>query len=352
MSIRLHVILLYLLFQFFFSASCLAQVFPDSTGLNIDSIEKELDAFLDMYYTQKNKSYIYVSTSLNNTQLSINNIALNAQQVNPGITLSPSIEYQHKSGLSLGYTNFFLLNGNNTGIVQHGINPGYTFSKKKKIDFGFYYTYFINNPALTQFASPYQHDYFLYGTWNDLFIQPSLSFGYSLGKYNEYQEKQENLILNNAIIPFKVYDTLNVKIRDFSSVFSLKKRLIIRSKKSSRYAVFSPSLMSLFIKNNYDLEYKSVSRFGPRTQYILQNRPQLAEQLKRQLTNQFPGLNETRGFLNTSDFQMQSLGLNLDFTAYLGKFFVNPRLYLDYYLLSSENKFNVLFSLQTGVFIN
>jgi hypothetical protein len=352
MSIRLHVILLYLLFQCCFSVNCFAQALPGSTNLNIDSIEKELDAFLEMYYTQKNKSYIHVSTALNNTQLSINNIALNAQQVNPGMTLSPSVEYQHKSGLSLGYTNFFLLNGNNTGIVQHGINPGYNFSKKKKIDFGFYYTYFINNPALSQFASPYQHDFFLYSTWNDLYIQPSLSFGYSLGKYHEYQEKQEQFIFNNTIIPFKVYDTLNVQIRDFSSVFSLRKRIMIPGKKSSRYAVFTPSLMSVFIQNKYDLEYKSVSRFGPRTQYILQNRPQLAEQLRQQLRAQFPGLNETRGFLNTSDFQMQSIGLNLDFAAYFGKYYVNPRLYFDYYLLSSENKFNILFSLQTGVFIN
>jgi hypothetical protein len=351
MCLRFYVIFIFLAGQLS-SVISFAQSLPDTTGLDTDSIEKELDAFLEMYSTQKSKSYIHVSASFNNTQLSINNIALNAQQINPGITLSPTIEYQHKTGMSLGYTNFFLLNGNNTGIVQHGITSGYTFSQKKKMDFGISYTWFINNPALSQYASPYQHDFFLYGTWNDLFIQPSLSFGYSLGKYHEYQEKQEEFVFNNTIIPFKVYDTLNVQIRDLSSVFSLRKRMIIPSRKSSRYAVFTPTLMAIFIQNNYDVQYTSVSRFGPRTQFILQNRPQLAEQLRRQFRAQFPGLNETRGFLNTNDFQMQSLGLNLDFAAYFGKIYVNPRLYLDYYLLSSENKFNVLFSLQTGVFIN
>ena len=106
------------------------------------------------------------------------------------------------------------------------------------------------------------------------------------------------------------------------------------------------------MQNNYDVNYKSVSAFSPRTQIVIQNRPQLAEILRRQLNKQFPGLNQTRGFLNTSNFMLQSVGVNLDITGYVGKFYFNPRVYLDYYLLSSKNKFNAYFSLQTGIFIN
>lgn len=348
----------YIFFWLFISVNSIyAQNLLDSMILNSDSIEKELDAFLEYYSQKNNQSYFHISTSINNTQLSINNLALNAQQLNPGIAVTPSVEYVHKSGISASYNISILLDGNLSGIIQHAINTGYTYSKKKKIDFGAYYTNFISNPSLSQYGSPYKHDLYAYATWNHSYILPSIAIGYAAGNYNEYKQSSEKLIISrpfrgDTTINFTVYDSLSVRLKDFTSTVSFKKRFIFEGKKENRYLVFTPSFLLLFIKNNYEVEYKSASAFSPRTQIVLMNQPRFAEIFKRELGRQFPGLNETRGYLNSGEFMLQSLGLNLDLSAYFGKFYINPRMYFDYYLLSGENKFNVLFSLQTGVFIN
>ena len=331
-----------------------AQNLSDSIYINTDSIEKELDLFLELYEKKKTKSYFSLSLSLNNTQLSVNNFALNAQQNSPGITLSPSVEYYHKSGLNITYNNFFLINEATSGVIQHSINPGYVFSKNKRFDFGLFYTYFINNAAFSKFATPYQHDALAYLQWNSPWIQPSVSIGYSTGIYEENNETNEKLVISrpfrgDTTIQFKVYDSLKMNIQDISSTFTLRKRFIFEGKKNNRYIVFTPSVLAMFIQNNYDVTYNSVSQFSPRTQMILRNRPQLAQNLRKQLYAQFPNINQTRSFLNSMDFVLQSIGINLTATAYYGSFFVSPRCYLDCYLLSSENKFNMFFSLQTGI---
>jgi hypothetical protein len=341
----------------FFVNNNYAQSYLDSTDIDVDSITKELDLFLAQYTHKNNRSYFHISTSINNTQLSLNNLALNSQQINPGITVTPSIEYVHKSGFNVSYNHFLLLEGEKSSIVQHGVSAGYTYSKNKKIDFGFYYTHFIKNTALTQYASPYKHDLYAYGTWNDFYIIPSLAIGYAVGDYKEFKESVEQLVINrpfrgDTTITFTVYDSLSVKLRDFTSTLSLKKKFIFEGRKANRYIAFTPSALFLLIKNNYNVEYKSASAFSPRTQIVLQNQPRFAEIIKRELGRQFPGLNETRGYLTNGDFNLQSIGINLDLTAYFGKFYINPRIYFDYYLLSSDNKFNAFFSLQTGVIIN
>jgi hypothetical protein len=287
----------------------------------------------------------------------VRNFALNAQQNSSGLTFSPAIEYNHSTGLTLSYNNSIVINSDKSGVIQHSISPGFLFSKNKRFDFGVYYTYFKKNKSFSNLATPYNHDAYGFLTWNARFLQPSVSFGYSLGNYNEFTTTSEKIqiprpLRGDTTIPFTIYDSLKVKIVDFSSSISVRKRFIFEGKKTGRYIVFNPSVLALFVQNNYDVNYKSVSAFSPRTQIVIQNRPQLAEILRRQLNKQFPGLNQTRGFLNTSDFVLQSVGVNLDLTGYVGKFYINPRVYFDYYLLSSENKFNAYFSLQTGVFIN
>jgi len=341
----------------FFINNAYSQSFTDSSELNLDSIEKELDLFLAQYYNKKDHSYFHLSTAFNNTQLSINNLALNAQQINPGISFTPSLEYIHKSGISAGYNNYILLDGSNSGIIQHSLNLGYNYSKQQKIDFGLYYTYYIKNANQSQYASPYNHDFYAYGSWNKSYIQPTIALGYATGSYNEYKESTEQLLISrpfrgDTTIRFTVYDSLTVRHKDFTSTLSFKKRFIFEGKNIGRSIIFTPSFLFMFVKNDYEVEYKSASAFTPRTQIILQNQPRFAAVFQRELGRQFPGLNETRGYLNNGGFNLQSLGINLDLTAYFGKFYINPRIYFDYYLLSSENKLNAFFSLQTGLFIN
>jgi hypothetical protein len=345
-----------IIFNFLFCSVAAGQLNADTLILNNDSIEQELDALLELYAQKKSKSHINFSLALNNTQLSLNNLTLNAQQNDPGTSISPTIEYFHKSGLSISYSNFLLLKEKKYGIIQQAISPGYTFSRDKKIDFGIYYTHFIKYDDFLKYASPYDHDAFFFIRWNTKYVQPALSFGYSIGQYGENttsigELKLKRPLRGDTVINFQIYDTIKVKLNDFSSSISLRKKFVFESRTPGNYIIFTPSLTCLFIQNTYDVTYKSASAFSSRTELILKKRPLLADNLRRQIRTQFPDLNQTRGFLNSTEFAMQSIGVNLDLTANFNKYYINPRIYLDYYLMSSENKFNLFFSLQTGIYL-
>jgi hypothetical protein len=68
---------------------------------------------------------------------------------------------------------------------------------------------------------------------------------------------------------------------------------------------------------------------------LLLSRPRIAQRIRND-------------FSSNTTFNLQSLGLNFDATWYIGKYYINPQVYFDYYLLSGSNKFNTLYNLQTG----
>ena len=334
-----------------------AQKLPetDSLPFNTDSLEKEVDAFLSMLDSLRApKSYWQVGIGVSNSQFSVSNMALNAQQTNSRLTFTPSITYNDKSGFSLAYTNYFLVGGGQSGIMQHGITPGYDFSKKKAFDFGIYYTRFIGNNNFESNTSPYKNDLYSYAEYNKWEVKPSVAVGYSTGKFTETSKTDSFIVLNrpfprpDTTIRFSIYDTLNIRLRDVSVTASFRHKFTFNGKKQSVYYTLTPSFLVFFAANSYDVEYKSVSVLSPRTELFLQDRPFLRDQVLKLFHERFPNLNQSRNFLNSTGFAMQSLGLSIDAAGYFGKFYVSPRLYMDYYLLSSENKFRAIFSLQAG----
>lgn len=344
----------------FFCISCLPvraqQVLPDSLPPHvIDSLEKELDAFLGWYGKRAQNSYLQLSAGITNTQASIMNQALNAQQTAPIYTLQPSALYQHKTGLSVGYTGYYLLQPGNQSWVQHAITPGYYLSQKNW-SAGLYYTRFFGNNRFNGIASPYQNDWYAFAGYDKSWIQPALALGYSTGRFTETNKTDSTVRINrpfprpDTLIRFSIFDTLNIRLRDVSATLSFRHQFVFRGKHSGNYYTLTPSLLLFFSQNNYEVTYSSVSVLEPRTRLFLQDRPVLREQLVRQLQARFPGINSSRNFLGSTQFQWQSVGLGIDAAAYWGKFFVNPNLYLDYYLLSGTDKMRFFVSLQCGLF--
>ncbi|HMO32040.1 MAG TPA: hypothetical protein PKE63_06790 [Lacibacter sp.] len=329
---------------------------PDTIPLNTDSIERELDAFLKLYGPKKEQSYFLVGAGLSNIQSSLSNLALNAQQQSRGVTLLPTLQYMHKSGLNLSYTGYLLTSRETSGFMQHALTPGFEFSRQKHFDFGLYYTRFLGNNRFDEFSSPYRNDWYAYAEYKRWYLQPSLALGYSTGRFTETSKTDSSIRIPlpfprpDTLIRFSIYDTLSIGLRDFSVIFTLRHQYQWASHNRKTYYTFTPALLLFFLQNRYEVEYTSVSVLDPRTRIFLQNRPLLRDQLVRQLQQQFPGLNQTRNFLGSTDFNLQSLGLSLDAAVYWGKWYLNPNLYIDYYLLSSTGKWTGFFQLQTGFF--
>jgi hypothetical protein len=326
----------------------------DSIPVNKDSIEKAVDEFLALLDSSRQPtSYWQLSIGASNTQFSVTNKALNAQQVSSNFSVIPTIAYYDKSGLSLTYSGFLALAGSNTGFVQHAITPAFDYSRNKSFDFGFSYTRFIGNDKFAESTSPYKNDFYSYVQYNKWKIQPSVAFGYSTGKFSTFSKTDTFLVLQRPLRPdttinYTVFDTLNVKLRDFTTMISLQRQWMFDTKKAANYITFTPSALLFFANNHYDVEYSTGSAFSPRTRQFLQNNPLLRDRIIRELRTKYPGLNQTRNFLETTPFSMQSIGLNLDATFYFNKFYINPQCYFDYYLKSSSDKLSALYSLQIG----
>lgn len=333
-----------------FSLKLQAQT-QDSIPFNKDSIEKAVDEFLALLDSAKQpKSYWQLSLGASNTQFSVNNVALNAQQVSKGVTLIPTVMYYDKSGLSFTYNNFISINKNNSGVVQHSITPAYDFSKNKRFDFGFSYTRFIGNQNFAQISSPYQNDFYGYLQYNKWQVEPSLAFGYSTGKFTETSRTDTFFVrpVTGGIERYSIYDTLRVKLNDFSTILSARKQFLFELKNANNYITFIPSLLLFFARNNYEVEYTSASAYSPRVNFLLRNRPELKRIFEQQIKRSFPDVNQTRNFLNTTGFQLQSLGLNLEATLYLKKFYINPQVYFDYYFPEADKNLTTIFTLQAG----
>ncbi len=61
-------------------------------------------------------------------------------------------------------------------------------------------------------------------------------------------------------------------------------------------------------------------------------------------------LNTIKKVESNNKFQLQSVAASFDFTYGIGKFFLQPNLYLDYYLPeTTTNRFSTIFSVTAGV---
>ena len=326
----------------------------DSTVINQDSIEQVVDDFIALLDSlKKPTSYFLAGVGFGNQQFSLRNVALNAQQQNAGSTWIPQLSYMDKSGLGLAYSNYITLSGNALQILQHTITPSYDYLKADHWTAGVSYTRFIGNKNPELGSSPYQHDFYSYFRYKKAWIEPSVSLGSSFGRFTETAQKYTFAIIKrlsrpDTLVHFRLFDTLRVKIRDFSLVLNFQHRFQWKGFTAKDAFDFQPSFLLFFARNQYDLEYSSEGKFSPRVQSLQQNNPLFFRQLQAQVQRQFPDLFQTRNVLNTAAFNLQSLGLDLNLTWMLGKFFINPRVYLDYYLLSSREKFKVFYSAQIG----
>ena len=80
-----------------------------------------------------------------------------------------------------------------------------------------------------------------------------------------------------------------------------------------------------------------------------------SDKLTQTHTNQIynrPAFNARKKSDFSNKFQIQSIAASLDVVYMIGKFFVQPNLYLDYYIpKTTEKKLNVIFGIAVGVYL-
>lgn len=296
------------------------------TAAVLDSMAKDIAMLQDLM--EEKSSYVNLNLNIGNELFSSNNVSLNAQQgTTNSLNLKPSIGYYHKSGLSINGLAFMNLNHTDQGFYQYAITPAFDLQSKGYINAGASFTHYFtgSQDTLLDYASPYDNEVYLYANATSGALQPGLTIGYATGKYTSIFRGRVMLPTGGQVF---VVDSQRTKLRDLSITASVQHDFYFPSVFSEDDELsFTPSLLL----NAGDSKTTILSHSNRLVANIAAKRP----------NNRFKVQNE--------GFQFYSVGLSLTGTYSIGKFYVQPDLYFDYYLQTADKKFTSLYSLSVGV---
>ena len=314
------------------SSKSTAQVQPDKNLSEKDSIELENQLMKLLGMEDKSNSYFIASVGLGNRIYSAKNKALNANNGKSSVVVySPSISYFNKNGFGVSAGANLHKDLKDFGFNQYSLSPSFDLKGNENISLGVSFTHYFVKDKYSEFSSSVQNDLYTSFSYKKCWLQPGIALGYSLGAYGE--AKNRDTVIGGIQRHF--YDTSNFKTNTFYTMFSAGHQFFWYSFLNKSDGIsFRPSLVmnagsgtvtTTHLTNvpppgaGGDGVFKAVSR---------KRRP---------------------ARIQTSNFQIQSIGLNLDLNYSIGNFKIEPQFYLDYYLHStSTEKITAIFMLNVG----
>jgi len=302
-----------------------------------DSLSKQDKAALDSMMAKdeflkmmegKEKNAVDISVGLGNGAFSSDNQAANATGVTNQLIFTPGIMYRLKSGFSFGATGYLTNDSaNKLQLYQTGLSAAYEYYGKE-VSTAISYTRFISDTKKYNNKSLYQNDFFANIKKVRGAVQPGISLGFSNGNYKE--ATLASFILRRPLNPRG--DTLIVAVDSTdnkASYFSLSPSI---QHDFSFYKIFSAG-------DELDFTPSLIVNFG-------------SDKLTQTHTNKLfnrPALSKRKKVEANNQFQLQSLAVSFDFTYSVGKFFLQPNVYFDYYLPSTTAKrLSSIFAVTTG----
>ncbi len=295
----------------------------------LDSMLKN-DPLLDML---KDKgSYFDISIGVGNRLFSVRNNSVNASQSQTNkLFYTPSVAYHHKSGLGLSVTPYLASDSGSFKVFQTGITPSYDYSNEKW-GAGISYTRYVADNTKFNSNSIFQNDFYTYVKILKWAIQPGFALGYTTGKYKEINTVLFTPPPPLPQVPRLVKDSTSNNAKDFTMTVSAEHVFNFENLFSKKDGLaFTPQLML-----TAGSEKLTINHLNKAYAKLVAN----SQRLKKRGTTQN----------GSSSFAAQSVGLSIDFLYSIGKFFLQPNTYFDYYLPSTTDKrLTTFFSITAGV---
>ncbi|WP_462251089.1 hypothetical protein, partial [Ferruginibacter sp.] len=278
----------------------------------------ENDEFLKMMKEQS-KNSVDISIGLGNGAFSSNNNAANATGVANQIIFTPSVIYHTKAGFSFGITGFLTSDSTNKlELYQTGISAAYDYFGKKVLA-GFSYTRYLSDKNKYNSKSLYQNDIYGYIKRAKGILLPGLALGYTNGNYKEVVFRSglftypvlNSIPRRDTTVLISGYDSTNNK----TSYFSVSANV---AHDFSFYKIFSKD-------DALDFTPSLIVNFGS-DKITSTHTNKIFDRLK------IKRLQNKKQTESANKFQLQSVAASFDFTYGIGKFFLQPNVYLDYYL--------------------
>jgi len=312
---------------------CSSVVFAQTDSLSskdkamLDSM-MEKDEFLKMMKDPP-KNSLDISVGVGNGAFSTHNNAANATGLDNKLIVTPGIAYHTKSGFSFGATAFLTDDSTSSSkLYQTGLSAGYDYTGKD-VNAGITYTRYLSDMNKFNTKSLYQNDVYGYIKKASGIIQPGLALGFDNGQYKEAAIASG--ILKRPLrgdTTITGIDSTDNKTSFFSMTFSVEHDFSFYHlfSKDDEFD-FTPSLLLNVGKDDLTQTHiNSVNRVF----------------LKKLL-------NKRKKIQPDNKFEVQSVAASFDCTYSVGKFFVQPNLYLDYYLPQTTTKrLTAIFSVTAG----
>ena len=292
------------------------------------------DDFLSMF-DDSARSYFDLSLGFGNGTFSTQNQAVNATGFTNQLVLTPALFYFFKSGFNLGVTSFLTNKSSQFKLYQTGASVGYDFSNKN-IATGISYTRYFGDNKKYNGNSIYQNEAFGYLKYTKPFIQPGISIGYANGKYKSadfvsfpFKYKLLNPTRDTTVI-IKGIDSTTNKTNYFSITLSAEHTFEFEN-------IFTQS-DGLTISTIFMLNAGSDKLTENHTNNLFANRPKLAARFSSK-----------KKIAQANNMQLQSIASSINITYGIGKFYVQPNVYFDYYLPETTGqRFSSIVGLTAG----
>ncbi|MBP6431613.1 MAG: hypothetical protein KA319_07600 [Ferruginibacter sp.] len=300
----------------------------------LDSMIKSADDLLD-FIDDSSRNYLDVSIGFGNGTFSTQNQAVNATGYTNQLVLTPALFYYFKSGFNVGLTTFLTNENSKLSLYQTGALVGYGYDGDK-ISTGISYTRNFGDNKKYNGKSIYQNEVFGYFKYTKPFIQPGISLGFANGNYKlaEFVSFLKTVPLFNprrdTTILIKGTDSTANKTQYLSISISAEHQFEFENIFTNNDVITITPMVMLNMGSDKLTENHTNNLFA--------NRPRLAAKyLSRKKTSQ------------TNKMQLQSIASSINITYGIGKFYLQPNLYFDYYLpKTTEQRFSSIFSFTAG----
>lgn len=302
----------------------------DTTAV-LDSLLEGFDKYLDSLYQPK--SFFNISLGIGTGFFSFKNNNTFEYNTEKQLIFSPTAGYYHKSGLGISVNGFLMNENGKLNAYQYSMTPSFDYLKNKNFSTGISFTRYYTKEDLSFYTTPLKNELYSYFIFKKWWIQPGVAMSYGWGSRTEYSK--EEIILNSVRFQNAlgrganyIYVESNESVKDYAVLLSVRHNF-------SWYKIFNSKDMFTVIP--VIMVSGGSQNFGFNTSFSSPSQV---------VTNNFLPSNSNITSVSGFDTQSTTCILRVDYSV--GKFYVQPQAYFDYYLHNADNRFNMVYAISAG----
>jgi hypothetical protein len=303
----------------------------DSIYTDYDALFNDFQHFIDSL--TKPRSFTLFDIGMGNGYLNYESKSSALLEATKKLIYTPSLGYYSKSGLGISGTAIVVHDGVKINPFQYVVTGSYDYLKSTKFSAGVALSHFFTRDSLPFYTSPLKNEAYAYFSYRKLWFKPTLAVSYGWGSRTDYEEREDYITsLQLGKFGYTSYNTRE-SVNDMNLTLSVRHDFYLLNVLSKNdYVRFTPQFIftsgtQQFGFNQTSNSYTTIPGAGMNVLY-----------------------NSDKVYLdNQLNFQPLSLSAFIKTEYSKGKFFVQPKLLLNYYFPATENNFSTTLLLSTGV---